>query len=192
MIRSLSMRSMLLAGFVTASCFFLGLYRFVWRAEGVNVTVAASRPHPLAFHNLASWQYGPSLRVSSYYKDPLSNHHPIFLVDGHVAPSLQEKWASDEHDLAPWVEIIWHEPRSLERVAIRHAGDIESKQLSLRSYQLECLTRNSHAARLSVSEASPAVAIHDFKCSDATGVRLTAISAKGAIVRLYELEAWGR
>ena len=168
-----------------------GLVRFLLAGvgrDGVTIALPVTTPHPAAEHNLASFRHGPTLRVSSYDNIALSPHHPSFLVDERARPKSVEKWASAPGDPHPWVESTWGAPRALERVVVHHAGAYENAALTLPRYRVVCLAPTPRHTEVSNNDAP--MAIHHLPCSDARGVRLEA--AGGGVVRLYEIEAWGR
>jgi hypothetical protein len=189
--RLLPARVTRIALLVVAAGFLVGLFRFI-RASGVPTVVLPARgPAPDEPHNLADFRQGPTVRVSSYFRDPLRQHHPLFLVDGRSAPTLLEKWVSADHDRAPWVEITWRQPRTLDRVVIRHAGEYENASLTLSRYTLTCLRADGPGPKLEVADNHAGLALHPLPCQDARGVRLDAHPGKD-VVRIYEIEAWGQ
>jgi hypothetical protein len=121
----------------------------------------------------------------------MSQHHPLFLIDGRTAPTLLEKWVSAGKDRAPWVEITWREPHNLDRVVIRHAGEYEGAVLTLQNYDLTCMG-GAAPASVKITDNHAPVAVHALPCAGARGVRLDAHVKDHEIVRLYEIEAWGR
>jgi hypothetical protein len=182
----LAAAALLLGGLV------FGLVRFV-RESGIPTVVLPRHDRPPAEeHNLASLRLGPTVRVSSYHRDPISQHHPLFLVDGRTAPTLLEKWVSAGPDRQPWVELTWREPRALARVVIRHAGEYEGKELTLAHYKLVCLRPGGPGPTLEVTDNRAGLAVHELSCSGAHGVRLEAHPSGKDLVRIYEIEAWGR
>jgi hypothetical protein len=187
------------AAIALAGAWLWGLAGFLRAAPFVSVTLPRQADPPADEHNLASWRWGPTVRASSYHRDPFAQHHPAFLVDERLGPSLIEKWASADGDRQPWVEITWREPRALARVVVRHAGEYESDGYTLAKYTLTCLRSGGPgrdptlATTAIVTDNKSRVAIHPLICADAVGVRLDAQpSAPGALVRLYEIEAWGQ
>ncbi|HEX6244721.1 MAG TPA: hypothetical protein VFZ61_27570 [Polyangiales bacterium] len=169
----------------------LGLIGFL-RADGVVRLSMPRREQPGSGDlNLASYRYGPTVRASSYYREPVAQHHPMFLVDERRSPTIVEKWASTSYDEAPWVEIEWREPRNLERVLIRHAGVREEESLTVRRYTLRCLGGGDTA--LEVRDNREQVATHPLRCAGARGVRLEFVpNEPRELVRVFEVEAWGR
>lgn len=145
-------------------------------------------------HNLAAYELGPTLRASSYYRAVLTQHHPVFLVDGRKLPSLVEKWASSAADRTPWIELRWRERRLLTRVQIWHAGLLESEELTIRNYRLRCLSDAPAPAALAVRDNRRSVALHELRCPRALGLRIDWEPNEGSdgLVRVYEVEAWGR
>ena len=165
------------------------------RADGsIDWPLQRTSQPPESVHNLALYQWGPTLRASSYFRGALSQHHPIFLVDARDAPGEVEKWTSGVHDRQPWTEILWREPRRLERVVIRHAGTREAAQLTIRRYRLACLLEaGREGPAVSVTQNTESVATHPLACERARGVRVEwTANDPGDQVRVYEIEAWGR
>jgi hypothetical protein len=149
--------------------------------------------HPTDLHNLAAAIYGPTIRVSSYYHDFPSQHHPAFLVDGREQPTRVEKWASEDGDASPWVEIKWQGSHHLFRVVIRHGGSVESDDTTSRSYSITCLHTSEQSSPLKVDDNAAKLAEHDLDCPAALGVRIDFVpNTKNALTRIYEIEAWGR
>jgi hypothetical protein len=177
-----------------AGCWLLGAVLFL-RADG-SLTWRLPRlaDAPTTEHNLASFRLGPTLRVSSYYRGVLSQHHPAFVLDGRARPSRLEKWASGLRDEKPWLEVLWHRARTLQRVVIHHAGSVEDDALTIRRYRLRCITQQSKGIELSVHDNRAAVAEHALACQGATGMRVDWQPNAGndGLVRIYEIEAWGR
>jgi hypothetical protein len=165
------------------------------RADGVVDYTLPRREHaPAGEHNLASYRYGPRVRASSYFRDSHAHHHPMWLVDEQPMPSLIAKWACSERDRRPWLSVAWREPRRLERVRIQHAGAFERPEFTARSYRLRCLLRDGIGSELIVRGNRAAFAEHRFVCDGALGVRIDFVrrGARADIVRVFEVEAWGR
>ena len=181
---------------ILGAAWLFGLVRFV-SAPGIAVLpLPRQATPPREAHDLAAWRYGPLVRASSYYRDPISQHHPLFLVDGRVAPTLLEKWMSSEVDPAPFIEIIWREPHDLDRVVIKHAGEYESASLTLARYRLSCLQQEAGQLRvgitLEVEGNRASLAVHPLSCPHARGIRLDGHPrSAGEPIRIYEIEAWG-
>lgn len=163
------------------------------RADGVaRLTLPRRATPPKGEHNLASYLWGPTLRASSYYREPSAHHHPAFLVDEREDPGTLEKWASTFRDRRPWVEVEWREPRSVTRVVLRHAGYHEDSDMTLNRYTLRCLGEGEQP-ELKVSDNHDDMATHKLACRAARGVRATFYLKKADdMARLYELEVWGQ
>lgn len=145
-----------------------------------------------AEQNLAAWDLGPTVRASSYFRDWAAQHHPAFLVDGRARPEPIEKWASGPRDRHPWVEIEWREPHDLARVVLTHAGRFEPAAYTVRRYGVTCL-RPGGGPSIAVRDNVQPVATHELDCPGARGVRLDfQPNDERDVVRLYEIEAWGR
>jgi hypothetical protein len=165
------------------------------RADGsVDYTLPRREAPPEGAHNLASYRYGPRIRASSYFRDAEAHHHPMFLVDGRSAPSLVEKWASSERDQRPWFSISWREPHTLTRVRIEHAGLHEAELLSARKYRLRCLTKDGIGGELVVQGNQATISEHPLICAGALALRIDFPRRRpgSQIVRVFEVEAWGR
>ncbi len=182
-----------LASLLVSLLWATGLGLFLRSPKGASVTLPAFAPHPSEEHNLAAAIYGPTLRVSSYYRDFSSQHHPAFLVDGRQNPTLVEKWASDEGDAAPWVEIAWQGTHHVSRIVIVHGGSVESDAMTTRDYRATCLQGSAASRASEVRGNVSKIAEHELECADATGVRVDFLpNEKNALTRVYEIEAWGR
>ncbi len=175
-----------------AAAWLFGLVSFVAADGHFEATLPRLRPPPPGRQNLALWEWGPTVRASSYFGDWLGHHHPLFLVDGRAHPDLVEKWASAQSDRHPWIEILWREPHDLERVVLQHAGSRESPSLTARRYTVACLTASGKGPRVDVDDNQAEVATHELVCRQARGVRITFERNGGDIVRLYEVETWGQ
>jgi hypothetical protein len=165
------------------------------RADGsIDYTLPRREASPRGEHNLASYRYGPRLRASSYFRDDgPAHHHPMFLVDERREPSLFEKWASAWRDRRPWLSISWREPHDLTRVRIQHAGSREAASDTTPNYRLRCLTQDGTSGELLVEGNRAPVAEHPLVCTGALGLRIDfPRPRRGQIVRLFEVEAWGR
>lgn len=181
-----------LASCALAAAWLCGAIGFVRSQGSLELSLARQAQPPAAEHNLASYRWGPRLRASSYFRDPGSHHHPLFLVDGRDDPSVIEKWASARGDRAPWVEIAWREPRALARVVIKHVGAHEPKA-NLARYSLRCLNAAGSATTLAVKHNLAALATHHLSCARALAVRIDfQLSKSEDLARVYEIEAWGR
>src|SRR5689334_18544062 len=91
----------------------IGATRFLAADASIRLTLPRLAPPPAGEHNLALYRWGPTIRASSYRRDPESYAPPGFLVDGQQSPSRNEKWTSAANDRQPWVEITWREPREV-------------------------------------------------------------------------------
>ena len=180
-----------------AGTWLLGLARFVRAEPTFVVTLPVTLPVQTGpadeEQNLASWRRGPTVRASSYHRDPFSHHHPAFVVDGRVAPAVVEKWMSAPGDQHPWIEVIWREPHDVSRVVLQHAGQYEADAYTLDRYRLTCLPAPGTGAVVSINGNQARLAIHPVACRGARGIRLDAQPrVPGDPVRIYEIEAWGR
>lgn len=191
-VRSIGLRRALVAGLLLA--WSIGAVLFL-RADGsVYWSLPRAATPPRGEHNLAFYRWGPTLRASSYYREPFSHHHPIFLVDARAEPHEVEKWTSGFHDHDPWLELAWREPRQLARVVIYHAGWREHGDLTVRRYRMTCLQQGGATGpSLHVTDNHEAVATHPLACERAVGVRFEwTPNRPDDHVRVYEIEAWGR
>lgn len=175
-----------------AGAWLFGLWSFVAADGHFEASLPRQRAEPTDEHNLALWALGPTVRASSYFADWLSQHHPLFLVDGLASPDLVEKWASGERDAKPWVEILWRKPHDLERVVIRHAGWLEPPAFTARRYTIRCLDAFGHGPSLDIDGNEEAVATHALRCAEARGIRIDFQRDGRNLVRVFEVEAWGR
>jgi hypothetical protein len=170
-----------------------GLVSFVAADGHFEVVLPRTRTPPAEFHNLSLWDLGPTIRASSFYGEFSALHHPAFLVDGRATPDRLEKWASAERDRHPWVEITWRETHDLERVVIRHGGSVESEAMTAHHYTLRCLTSSGQGPSLEVSSNLDAIASHNLVCPQARGIRIEFVPNDSKdIIRVYEVETWGR
>lgn len=191
--KSPSARTLLrLASLALAVGWLCGAIGFVRSQGAVQLTLSRKAAPPTAEHNLASYRWGPSLRASSYFREPSSHHHPLFLIDGRSDPSPIEKWASALGDRAPWVEIAWREPRAISHVVVQHAGAHEPKP-NLARYTLRCLSDSGPVTRLAVRGNRDAVATHPLRCGRAKGLRIEwQLDEADDLARVYEIEVWGQ
>lgn len=173
-----------------ATAFGAALVAFVLARPAVEARFPPRSAHPAGLHDLAAMEYGPLVLASSY--DPAAHHHPAFLVDRRARPTQLEKWASAPGDRRPWVEIHWIGPHDLSEVVVVHGAAFEGAVAPIRRYLITCLREGSPAAALAVEGNTQAVARHALACSAATGVRLDLLPPGADVVRLYEVEAWGR
>jgi hypothetical protein len=169
----------------------LGLFVSADGRRALTVTLPSLEPHPAGEHNLVAYRYGTVLRASSYYRASGSQHHPAFLVDGRIQPTMLEKWASDSGDTAPWVELLWSGERRVRRVRIQHAGAVEAAELTSPRYRITCLATRP-AAFLLVTDNQAQVAEHGLDCADARGLHIDFSPGTGdRMVRVFEIEVWG-
>lgn len=185
-------KTVIVCGSILGLLWLFGAVRFL-RADGVlSMTLPRREQPPRVEHNVASYRFGPTLRASSYYRDPVAQHHPMFLVDEHDG-SATEKWASAPRDRKPWVEISWREPRSISRVVVHHAGVLEQAGWTLRDYRLRCLFDGRVGPALEVRGNQSPVTEHAFRCEGARGLRSEwTPNAEGDVVRVFEVQVWGR
>ena len=175
-----------------AAGWLFGLVMFVHADGHFEATLPRRQGPRPGLHNLSLWDQGPTVRASSYFGDWGSTHHPFFLVDGREHPDLVEKWASAEHDRHPWIEILWREPHDLERVVLHHAGSVESAAMTARTYHIQCLLDAGRGPKVDVYSNDAPVAEHPLVCAHARGIRIRFDRNGGDIIRLFEVETWGR
>jgi hypothetical protein len=175
-----------------AGVWLCGLVLFLASPGNFEMTLPRQRQLTPELQNLSRWDLGPTVRASSYYADWINHHHPAFLVDDKGAPDLVEKWASAQRDEHPWIELLWRETHSLDRVEIRHAGVAEGADLNARRYRIVCLRSSGLGPALEVDANSESIARHELHCDDARGVRIEFERHGTEIVRVYEVETWGR
>jgi hypothetical protein len=175
------------------AAWLVGAILFVSADGSLECTLPRLAAPPDDEHDLALYRWGPTLRVSSYHRDVDAHHHPAFLVDGHDRPELLEKWASAKGDRKPWVEILWREPRTLSRVVIRHAGWQEDEELTAQRYRISCLGPDKPPPPIAVQGNEQPVRTHPLTCAGARGIRIDwKLNPDGELVRVFEIEAWGR
>ena len=178
---------------VVCGLWLWGLLSFVSASGAFEVTLPRRRAPPKQRHDVSLWEFGPTLRASSYYGDYGSLHHPAFLVDGRVKPDRVEKWASAERDRHPWVELLWREKHHLEQVVIHHAGSVEDRGMTADHYILRCLTDDGQGPSLEVRSNEQAVASHNLDCKRARGLHIDFVPKNSHdIIRIFEVETWGR
>jgi hypothetical protein len=139
--------------------------------------------------NLASFQHGPTVRVSSV--NFFDRHHSGYLIDGtNFTP--EQKWMSDKTDRSPWVEIHFRGAHHLAAVRLSHAGILEPRQSTAASYTLTCLVNGKPSAIKAVIEGNvESRPVHPIACENATGIRIDFRLRGADAVRLYEVEALG-
>lgn len=197
---ALRKRLWLLVALPLAALWLYGLVVFITTHAPFEATLPRQRQPSADLQNLALWDLGPTVRASSYLADWINHHHPLFVVDGKASPDLVEKWASANSDEHPWIEIRWREHHTLEKVVLRHAGSVEGSHLTARKYRILCLRdggQQQDAPQLAIDNNSEAIASHDLHCDDARGVRIELERNDKEhndkeIVRLFEVETWGR
>lgn len=175
-----------------AVAWLFGLASFVAADGHFEAALPRQRAQPTGIHNFSLWELGPTVRASSYLSGWNEQHHPLFLVDGRQWPGVVEKWASAQGDRHPWVEILWQKPHDLERVVLRHAGWRETPAFTARRYAIRCLTATGQDAVVTIAANEAAVAAHELPCRQARGIRLEFERNDDDIVRLFEVETWGR
>jgi hypothetical protein len=163
------------------------------RADGATrFTLPRREQPPTGEYNLVGYRWGPTLRASSYFRDQIAHHHPLFLVDARAAPSGFEKWVTAAKDRTPWLELEWREPRAVSRVIIQHVGMFEPSQTNMREYTLRCLGEGKQPT-LAVKDNQASVVEHALACPKARGLRIDWIlGTVNDHARIYEIEVWGR
>jgi hypothetical protein len=187
-----SLRSCLRKPWAWALGITAGAWAVVAAAGHFEATLPRQRAEPTDLHNLALWDLGPTVRASSYFADWTAHHHPLFVVDGRGPSDIAEKWASGNRDPAPWLEILWREPHDLERVVIKHAGWLEDSGMTAHRYSLRCLGAAGQEPRIDITDNQEAVATHALSCAKARGIHIDFQRNGDDIVRVFEVEAWGR
>jgi hypothetical protein len=92
------------------------------------------------------------------------------------------------------LEIRWFGARQLARVKIWHGGFLEKPDYTAARYRLHCLREHGDGAALDVRDNRQAIATHELACTRAIGLRIAwAVRPEAdALIRVYEVEAWGR
>lgn len=171
----------------------VGFVLFLRAPSVVTIDLPALAPHPAGEHDIAAARFGPTIRVSSYLADVYNQHHPAFLVDQLAHPTRVEKWASNDHDPHPWVEIRWRGRHDISRVVVEHAGSVEDPGLTAHTYTLTCLEAAGVGPTLSVSGNTADVATHRLVCPAAIGLRVDFVpDGPDGLVRVFEIAAWGK
>lgn len=184
---------LLIVGLAASVSWLVGVALFAAADGSLSYSLPSLSAQPASEHNLASYRFGPTVRSSSFHRDPISHHHPAFLVDGRLHPTKLEKWSSASSDAGPWVELLWREERQLTRVVIHHAGSREDDALTVRDYTVSCLCAAPPCTQLRIRSNVQAVARHTLPCARATGLRIDWLVYKAREqVRIYEIEALGR
>lgn len=177
-------------GVVVALAFVASVGRFIF-AKPVCETVypLTVTPERGPTTNLALYQHGPTVRVSSV--NFFDRHHSGYLIDGtNFTP--EQKWMSDKTDRSPWVEIHFRGAHHLAAVRISHAGIMEHPQSTAAAYTITCLVGDKATAIKAVIEGNiDPRPVHPIPCEHATGVRIDFRLRGAAAVRLYEVEALG-
>jgi hypothetical protein len=186
------LRPWLLAALALVGLWLFGLGLFVARRAPFEAELPRRQKPSGELCNLSRWDFGPTVRASSFYADWVNHHHPLFVVDAKASPDMVEKWASAERDPHPWIEILWREEHSLERVVLRHAGSVEGNNLTARRYRITCLQTGGRGPSVDVDSNTQAVATHDLPCEHARGIHIDFERNDKEIVRVYEVETWGR
>ncbi len=170
--------------------FGAALVAFIAARPSVEARFPRRLQHPADLHNLASFEYGPVVVASSY--DTANHHHPAFLVDRRPHPTRLEKWVSDPADRRPWIEIMWGEPHDLVELVVVQGAAYESILRLTRRALVSCLRQGSTFEARTIDDLAPVTRVA-LPCQAASGVRLD-FSVRGGtdLVRLYEVEAWGR
>lgn len=184
-------RPWLLALGAVVLAFSDGAATFLAADASVRYTLPRRAKPPDGEYNLATYQWGPTLRASSYHRDPASHLLPVYLVDGNPAPGPLGLWASAARDRKPWVEISWREPRTVSRVRIESARRGGAPGPTASSYALRCLPPRPEQPTLSIHDA-PLSAQHALNCQQALAVRIDWEPSTHAIARVYEIEVRGR
>lgn len=168
-----------------------GAAAFLAADGSLTWTLPCRDPLPAQAENLASFRFGPTLRASSFHRDEVGHHHPVFLIDGKANPTEVEKWCSSRLDPDPWIEISWPQARSISTVKIWHAGFLEPPALTTRRYRLSCLSAQAEAPVVSITSNDSAIATHALPCKEARGIRIDwTPNLPGEPIRVYEIEAW--
>jgi hypothetical protein len=191
--RARRLRAILIGAGVVAALWSLGFVLFLSATSVVTIELPVLAPHPAEEHDVAAARFGPTVRVSSYLADVYNQHHPAFLVDERASPTRVEKWASDENDPHPWVEIRWRGLHDITRVVIEHAGSVEDPGLTNHTYSLTCLEAGGRGRTLAVTGNTDPVTTHALACPSAIGLRADFTpDGPDGIVRVFEIAAWGR
>jgi hypothetical protein len=77
-------------------------------------------------------------------------------------------------------------------VVLRHAGSLEAQEFTARRYRIQCLLAAGPGPRVDVESNTEPVATHPLACAQARGIRLEIERNGNDIVRLFEVETWGK
>ncbi len=191
-VRKLSQaRSLRTLGVAGAIVFVTSEARFIAAKPICETTypVKASPPEGTATTNLAYFEYGPTLRVSSI--NFFARHHSGYLIDG-VSNSPEQKWMTDKSDRHPWLEVHFRAAHHLAAVRIVHAGAIEPSTYTAKTYTITCLRdRKTSDVKIVIDGNKESRPLHPLVCERATGIRIDFVLRGSEAVRLYEVEAVG-
>lgn len=166
---------------------------FVTRHAEVVTPAFANEAAAGELVDLASPAAGATLRVSSY--DLFRSHHPLYAVDGEEHPLEVEKWATLTDDRQPFLEVHFAGPAQLERVALDLAGVREPVEYSMSDFTVTCLRDGEPVGERAVHDNHEVRVELELDCQATDTVRVDfTVFDEGPlqVVRLYELEAWGR
>ena len=176
-----------------AALFLAGLVRFAAARPAIETRFPRLAPRPVERANLAHFAQGPTLRVSS--AEWALRHHPGYLLDGQLRPTLVEKWVSARGDLAPWAEVAFDGPRDLDEVRLELAGAHEPGKYTMRAYRIDCFRGRALVASLPVERNAEARPRHPIACPQADRVRVTFAAEPSSprdLARVFELEVYVR
>jgi len=157
-------------------------------------TVLPQRSEPrTGLRNLALFDEGLVVRVSS--NERFGRHHPAYALDGHPAAMSNQKWLSALGDKAPWLEVRFRAPRSIEHVGLRFTSPHEPHARVPQVYTFTCLKKHGRHKAVTIRNNTEASPTHALPCTQANGVRID-FPPHGRPasdqVRVVEFQVWGQ
>ncbi|MBW2293950.1 MAG: hypothetical protein JRG94_16785 [Deltaproteobacteria bacterium] len=123
--------------------------------------------------DLALFSRGAVVRVSSYHNRYA--HHPLYLIDGRMAPSSTEQWSPSDDDRDPWFEVFLPNSVTLTRVTLAHASrakNADETRNAKSRYHLMCREGDREIARVEVVDSGEQVTHHALDCPSADTLRV--------------------
>lgn len=187
-------RRMLLIGAVVVSLVFCAAWvTFGLSKPGFETVLPQVSDRGSGLRNLALFDEGLVIRASS--NERFGRHHPAYALDGQAPAMPNQQWLSAVGDMAPWIEVRFDAPRSIDHVQLSFTSRHEPNALVPKVYSLTCFTARGNQQKLTIRNNADKQPVHKLPCTSASGVRIDFPAqgrAVGEHVRIVELQVWGR
>lgn len=189
----LSQRVLLIGAAALCLLFCAAWVTFALSKPGFETVLPRASSARSGLRNLALFDEGLVVRVSSNERP--GRHHPAYALDGHPPAIFNQKWLSAVGDNAPWIEVRFHAPHSIEHIALRFTSHLEPNAPVPNVYALTCIKATGKQEQVPVRNNTDADPTHPLPCKQAEGIRIDFPphgQPAGEQVGVMELQVWGQ